>query len=187
MATANTSVDVKKILLFWPKSIRNNDQHSPFVSFDKCSELINYICQNLGQTDTFDLHIPGENLKEILEDPVGKSSQIRIYAYYDNNDTLERDQNRFQFKHNKLQFYLERDLEKQLQNTEISMALSSSRSIDRQAINDTTMSVMERLQSKRSNSSHCDSLVPEKFQSTAQSDSEMKNMEEIDPRFICGS
>ncbi|CAF0746459.1 unnamed protein product [Adineta steineri] len=187
MATANTSVDVKKILLFWPKSIRNNDQHSPFISFDKCSELINYVCQNLGQTDTFDLHIPGENLKEILEDPISKSNQIRICAYYDNNDTLERDQNRFQFKHNKLQFYLERDLEKQLQNTETSIAVSSSRSIDREAINNITMSAMERLQSKRSNSSHCDPLVPKKIHSTAQSDSRMKNMEEIDSRFICAS
>ncbi|CAF0872382.1 unnamed protein product [Adineta steineri] len=187
MATENNRGDVKKFLLFWPKSIRSNDQHSPIISFVTDSDLIDYVYENFSRTDTFDLHIPGEYLERILEDPLGKSDQIRIHAYYDNIRSLKYDQNRFQFKHNKLQFYLERDLEKQLQNIKIRIALSSPRSIDRQAINDTTMSVMERLQSKRSNSFYSDSLVPKKIHLTAESDSGMKNMEEIDPRFICGS
>ncbi|CAF1394451.1 unnamed protein product [Adineta steineri] len=168
MAAANTIGDISETLLFWPKAIKKNYQHLPIILFLAYLDLIKYIYEKISQIDTFDLHIPGEYLKKLLEDPVGKSNQIRIHAYYGNICSLEHDQNYFQFEHNKVQFHLERDLEKQLQNTETRIAVSSPRLIDRQAINDITMSVMERLQSKRSNPSRCNSLMPQGLHSTVK-------------------
>ncbi|CAF0831963.1 unnamed protein product [Adineta steineri] len=165
--------------------------HNYNVNLDNNKQIVEQLSEpyklinSIENNHTFDLHIPGEYLEKLLEDPPGKFEQIRIHVYYEKNGDLEHNQNCFQLKHNKIQFCLERDLEKQLQNTETSIATSSPRSIDRPAINGITTSIMERLFSKRSNPSHYDSLMPKKFHSTTQSDTWMKNMEEIDLRFSC--
>ncbi|CAF0831981.1 unnamed protein product, partial [Adineta steineri] len=187
LATGNSDGNINETLLIWPKALKKNYEHLPITLFVTYSDLIDYVYRNLGGGHPFDLHIPGEYLKGILEDPVSKSCQIHIYPYYDNIDNLNYDKNRFQFKHKRLQFCLESDLEKQLQNIEARVAASPWGSIGSEALNNLAMAWGERLRSKQSNPSHYDSLMPEKFHSTAQSDSGMKNMEEIDPRFICGS
>ncbi|CAF3978944.1 unnamed protein product [Rotaria sordida] len=125
---------------------------------------------------------------ELLEKFVHQIEQVRrIYVYYATSDALQSDQIRISSgseESEKLEFCLERDLEKQLQNAETGRAVDSSQSIDRSTIDNIATSTMERLSAKRTNNFDRHSPVPKRFAFTVQDNSFMKN---INSRFFCPS
>ncbi|CAF4072759.1 unnamed protein product, partial [Rotaria sp. Silwood2] len=150
--------------------------------------LRTYVWDHIKDTNTFHLHVSVQYLNELLEKFVHQIEQVRrIYVYYDTREALQSDQNRIPSgseESEKLEFCLERDLEKQLQNAEIGRAVDSSQSIDRSTIYNITTSTIGRLSAKRKNNFDYHSSMPKRVAFTVQDDSFMKN---INSRFICPS
>jgi len=176
----------QKILLVWRKPISETKAFSVTGSFKDLLALNQYVCQTITTTDIFLLIIPHIDLEDLLNDPVYKFSQVKvIYVYYDNNESFEPDQAYYENRYTKLRFCYERDLAKELDKPKIDNAVHRSGTIDRTAINSFASSVTQRVSAKRPSTTGRHSTAQKVCSSVSLHGFSVKNIEQIDQRFIC--
>jgi hypothetical protein len=187
MATSIPITDnSEKVLLVWRKPILENISSPVTKLFTHVLALNQYVCKSIKTTDIFLLIIPRTDLEDLLNDPVYKFPQVKvIYVYYDNNKSFERDQAYYQNQHIKLRFCHEHDIAKELDKPMIDNAVHPSRPIDRTAINSFASSVTERVSAKRPPATARHSTAQKCCSSTSLHGFAVKNIEQIEQRFIC--
>lgn len=176
----------EKVLLVWRKPISENISFFFNVLFTHLLALNQYVCKAITTTDIFLLIIPRTDLQDLLNDPVYKFPQVKIiYVYYDNNKSFDQDQVYYQSRYIKLRFCHERDIAKELDKPKINNAIHPSRSIDRTAINSFASSVTQRVSAKRPPTTGRHQTAQQWCNSTLLHGFSVKNIEQIDQRFIC--
>lgn len=180
MAASRIAESSEQILIVWPKPSTEMIRFSFTASFTEFLLLSRYVCAAIKTADAFLLIIPLADLPNLLNDPIYKFRQVKtIYVYHDNNISFDR--NYFEARCPKLRFCYESDLIRELERPMIDNALNSSRSIDRTAITSFASSVSQRVSAKRPRTTQ------EALHSVSLHGFTVKNMEQIDPQFICPS
>ena len=147
-----------KVLFLGNKPILRNVSRRVNQSFNEFKLFINYIYSNLSSTDKYLLIIPGEYLESLLCDPVYEFPQVQsIFVYDDDKKSFQRNDNRYK----KLVFCREFELFQVLDRIFIDNAIDRSRPIDRQAVNDFTSTITERILSKRPTSQTINDAIRE--------------------------
>jgi len=147
-----------KVLFLGNKPILRNVSRRVNQSFNEFKLFINYIYSNLSSTDKYLLIIPGEYLESLLCDPVYEFPQVQsIFVYDDDKKSFQRNDNRYK----KLVFCREFELFQVLDHIFIDNAIDRSRPIDRQAVNDFTSTITERILSKRPTSQTINDAIRE--------------------------
>jgi hypothetical protein len=179
---------VRNVLVLLTNPICENEFGRFIKVFSNLNDLDEYVCAHIKDANNFHLHISALYLEELMEKCLHKIKEVQhIYVYHATDDTLQSDKIRFSSgseNSEKLEFHLERDLQKQLENAETGGAVDPLRPVDRTTIGNIATLKIERLHAKRTNSTDCHSPEPKRFASTVQNDFFMNN---IGLRFICPS
>jgi hypothetical protein len=188
MATSSIGMDTTKLLMVWAMPIPDRVAVLFTMVFINLPGLLKYVSEDITKTDTFHLIIPLDCLEHLLSDPVYKFPQVRhIHVYYDDIGDLASIQRRFNLKCERLQFYSVYDLPGRLERIMFDNALALSDPIDRNTRNAIISSIKDRIAAKRWMTSASRSQVLTKFASTVLHGFPIKNINEIDPDFICSS
>jgi hypothetical protein len=188
MATGNSGNHVRNILVLLANAVPKNEYDSFIKYFVNINDLIEYVYAHIKDAENFHLHVPGADLEKLIEKYIHKIKEVRrIHVYYATDNNLQLDQIRFPSgseDSEKLDFHLERDFDKQLENAEAGGAVDPSRPVDRTTIDNITTSQIERLHAKRRNSSDRRSPDIKRFAPAVEDSLSIQNNS---PRFICPS
>ena len=186
MATAVRNNNSTKVLWHRPKFSSEDAKWSFTILFMQLSALIKYVSENIKTTDTFLLIVPADVLMELLNDPIYHFPQIqRIYVIRNNNDDLKQNQSQLQKKYKKLRFWKEEKLDKLMQKIILDNAINSSISIDRPTIDNVVSSWEQNISAKTPNITSHSSSESQRFTSTSEKGFSVRNIEQIDLRYIC--
>jgi hypothetical protein len=170
MASRSNEDLVKKNLVLFEEDVPKNNLSRFIKWFTNLADLEKYIYDHIKYVDTFDLHISGLYLKELIKKSVHTIPQVRrINTYYDTNDALQCGQNHFAAEseeRKKLEFCLSRNLDKQLENAEAAGAVDPSRPRDGWTVHNIAETKFDRISEKRVFDSGRHSPVPKRFAST---------------------
>jgi hypothetical protein len=187
-AAVNPPMDLVEVLFLGSKSITGEINDLSIIFFAQILQLINHVARNSNSVDRFVLIVPGDCLDSLLNDIIYVFDQARqIYAYYDNDNDLKRDEERLKKKHKKIRFCYKRNLPALIQNLKVDTANSASESNYQATINDAALSYDQRLLAKRSNPAAHYSTTPKRVASPSKHGFPVKNIEQVDAHYICPS
>jgi hypothetical protein len=186
MATPNTENHVKNILVLSKNPIPKTAFSQFMQMFANLSDLTEYVCTHIKDTENFDLHASGVYFEELIENDIQNIKQVHcIYMYYEDEQARQSGVNHFPVgsKEARLfKFCLGRVLEGQLENAETAGAINPSGPINRSAFHDVITSKMERVREKQLNDSDYSSPKPKQFAPTVEDEPFIQS---FNRRFIC--
>ena len=188
MSSSIGNIDITAVVLIWVMPIPDSVANIFTMIFVTLSELIEYISKDIIKRDTFHLIIPLNCFEELHNDPIYKFPQVRrIDVCYDDIGDLSRIPRDFNLECGKIRFCSVYDLLRRLESVAVDEALVPSDPIDRNTINGIISSISDRIFAKRWSTLIRRCHVLNQIGSTIVYGVPLKNINEIDSRFICSS
>ena len=188
MASSITlTMDPVKLLFIGSETMRKDMGWEVGTFFGSLSSLIRYVEENISRSNNFILIIPNDILGMLVAEPIYAFNQVRrIYVYYDNNIDLKRDKAHYGNASGKLQFYDKRRLGPLIEKLKNDAAINSPGLYTTITL-DIASAVEQRILEKRENRTSYDSSKPKRFTSKTRRGYNVKNIEQIHPRYICSN